>query len=228
MHGDIAVSRSEDRTLRMWDVKEGRCLRILSGHTDIMRCVQFDGNVVVSSSGWDGTIKIWDPETGECRRTMSHRSYIFSLKFNGVDVVAGYDDGSIKVWNVTDGVCRHTLVGNDTWFMELQGDTLVCRGGNNTTAKIWNVSTGACLHTLAGAQKRSETITGIQRIGKVVVTSSMDGTVKLWDTTTGEFIKDLLVLESGGRVGKMKIDDDKIVYAVRSNEGSKLLVLNFD
>ena len=67
---------------------------------------------------------------------MSHRSYIFSLKFNGVDVVAGYDDGSIKVWNVTDGVCRHTLVGNDTWFMELQGDTLVCRGGNNTTAKI--------------------------------------------------------------------------------------------
>ena len=179
MHGDIAVSRSEDRTLRMWDVKEGRCLRILSGHTDIMRCVQFDGNVVVSSSGWDGTIKIWDPETGECRRTMSHRSYIFSLKFNGVDVVAGYDNGFIKVWNVTDGVCRHTLVGNDTWFMELQGDTLVCRGGNNTTAKIWNVSTGACLHTLAGAQKRSETITGIQRIGKVVVTSSRDGTVKL-------------------------------------------------
>ena len=90
------------------------------------------------------------------------------------------------------------------------------------------MSTGACLHTLAGAQKRSETITGIQRIGKVVVTSSRDGTVKLWDTTTEEFIKDLLVLESGGRVGKMKIDDDKIVYAVRSNEGSKLLVLNFD
>ena len=124
---------------------------------------------------------------------MSHRSYIFSLKFNGVDVVAGYDDGSIKVWNVTDGVCRHTLVGNDTWFMELQGDTLVC-----TTAKIWNVSTGACLHTLAGAQKRSETITGIQRIGKVVVTSSMDGTVKLWDTRVHQKLAGVGVGGKGG------------------------------
>ena len=52
--------------------------------------------------------------------------------------------------------------------------------------------------------------------------------MKLWDITTGEFIKDLLLLESGGRVEKMKREDAKIVCAVRSNEGSKLLVFNFE
>merc|ERR1712074_33763 len=92
--GKRAVSGSCDRTLRVWDVKEGRCLRILSGHTGPVDLVQFDGNVVVSSSWLDETIKIWDPVTGECRRTISSR--IDSLKFNGVDVVTGYDNGSIK------------------------------------------------------------------------------------------------------------------------------------
>ena len=226
MQGNVAVSGSCDRTLRVWDVKEGRCLRILSGHTGPVDLVQFDGNVVVSSSWLDETIKIWDPVTGECRRTISSR--IDSLKFNGVDVVTGYDNGSIKVWDVTNGVCRHTLMGSNTGHIKLQGDTLVCRGGDNTTAKIWSLSTGACLHTLAGAQKHSGWITGIQIIGKLVVTSSEDGTVKLWDITTGEFIKDLLLLESGGRVEKMKREDAKIVCAVRSNEGSKLLVFNFE
>ena len=229
MQGNIAVSGSCDGTLRVWDVREGRCLRTFSRHIRGVYLVQFDGNVVISGS-FGGTIKIWDLETGECRRTMRHSSRIISLKFNDVDVVAGCDDGSIKVWDGTNGVCSHTLVGNDKRFravMELQGDTLVCSGEDETTAKIWSLVTGASLHTLTGAQKHSRWITGIQIIRKLVVTSSEDGTVKLWDLTTGEFIRDLLV-ESGGRVEKMKIEDANIVCAVRSNEGSKLLVLNFE
>ena len=87
---------------------------------------------------------------------------------------------SIKVWDVTTGVCSHTLKGNYLGYdMELQGDTMVCRGH-------WFVE-----------------ITGIQLIGKLVVTSSDGGTVKLWDVTTGQFIRNLLVLESGVRLEKM-------------------------
>jgi WD40 repeat protein len=36
---------------------------------------------------------------------------------------------------------------------------------------------------------------------KFVVSSSDDGTVKLWSAETGEFIRNLLTLESGGRGG---------------------------
>ena len=36
---------------------------------------------------------------------------------------------------------------------------------------------------------------------KFVVSSSDDGTVKLWSVETGEFIRNLLTLESGGRGG---------------------------
>ena len=36
---------------------------------------------------------------------------------------------------------------------------------------------------------------------KFVVSSSDDGTVKLWSVETGDFIRNLLTLESGGRGG---------------------------
>ena len=178
------------------------------------------------------TIKIWNAETGVCLRTMRYHYNIRSLMLNGVNnVVAGYENGFIKVWEVDTGVCRQTLEGNDKWDMaliEMQGDLLVCKGADRTTANIWNMSTGACLQTLAGPKKHTGPITGVGVNSKLAVTSSEDGKVKLWDVQTGDFIRDLLQLETGGKVMKMIMKEAKIVCDVLSNEGSKIIVLNFD
>ena len=230
MHGTILVSGSLDTTLQMWDLQEGICLRTLTGHTSWVLYVQFDGRVVVSGST-ARRIKIWNAETGVCLRTLGYHYHIEFLKLNGVNVVAGYGNGFIKVWEVDTGVCRQTLGGNAEWdlgLIEMQGDLLVCKGAEKTTANIWNMSTGARLHTLAGPKKHTDAITGVGVNGKLVVTSSLDGTVKLWDVQTGQFIRDLLQLETGGKVIKMRMKEAKIVCYVLSNEGSKILVLNFD
>ncbi len=42
-----------------------------------------------------------------------------------------------------------------------------------------------------------------------MVTSSDDGTVKLWDVRTGDFVRDLVALESGGSGG--------VVWRIRAN-----------
>ena len=67
-----------------------------------------------------------------------------------------------------------------------------------------------------------------------MITSSDDGTVKLWDVRTGEFIRDLVALESGGSGGvvwRIKASNVKLVCAVGSRNGTeetKLFVLDFD
>lgn len=56
----------------------------------------------------------------------------------------------------------------------------------------------------------------------------------MWDVRTGEFIRDLVALESGGSGGvvwRIRASDTKLVCAVGSRNGTeetKLLVLDFD
>lgn len=66
-----------------------------------------------------------------------------------------------------------------------------------------------------------------------MVTSSDDGTVKLWSLQTGEFIRNLVSLESGGSGGvvwRVKANTTLLVCASGSRNGTedtKLIVLDF-
>ena len=77
-------------------------------------------------------------------------------------------------------------------------------------------------------------MTCLQFNRKFAITSSDDGTVKIWSVKTGEFLRDLVKLESGGSGGvvwRIRCSNTKLVCAVGSRNGTeetKLLVLDFD
>ena len=51
------MSGSRDATLRMWDISSGECLHVLMGHVAAVRCVQYDGRLVVSGA-YDYMVKV--------------------------------------------------------------------------------------------------------------------------------------------------------------------------
>lgn len=53
----IAVTGSQDKTLRVWDIGKGQQLYELLGHNDTVRCLDICGNRVVSGS-YDATCKV--------------------------------------------------------------------------------------------------------------------------------------------------------------------------
>ncbi|KAF1997404.1 WD40 repeat-like protein [Amniculicola lignicola CBS 123094] len=57
------VSASGDRSVKVWNVRTGACLRTFSGHSKGIACVQFDGRRIVSGSS-DETVRIFDRATG--------------------------------------------------------------------------------------------------------------------------------------------------------------------
>ena len=74
------MSGSRDATLRVWDVETGECLHVLVGHVAAVRCVQYDGRLVVSGA-YDYTVKVWDPEREECLHTLQgHTNRVYSLQ----------------------------------------------------------------------------------------------------------------------------------------------------
>ena len=60
---DQIVSASGDRSIKIWNVKDGRLVRTLPGHQKGIACVQFDSKRIVSGSS-DNTVRIYDPATG--------------------------------------------------------------------------------------------------------------------------------------------------------------------
>ena len=86
----------------------------------------------------------------------------------------------------------------------------------------------------SGANKHQSAVTCLQFNRRFVITSSDDGTVKIWDLRTGEFLRNLVALDSGGSGGvvwRIRCSNMTLVCAVGSRNGTeetKLLVLDFD
>ena len=59
--GKLALSGSDDNTLRLWDVDSGRCIRVLEGHSDSVFSVAFNsaGNLALSGA-FNGVGRVWD------------------------------------------------------------------------------------------------------------------------------------------------------------------------
>lgn len=61
-------------------MKTGDCLHVLVGHLAAVRCVQYDGKLVVSGA-YDFMVKVWNPEREECLHTLQgHTNRVYSLQ----------------------------------------------------------------------------------------------------------------------------------------------------
>jgi len=64
----------------LWDIKTGQCLSIFLGHQAAVRCVQYDGRLIVSGA-YDYLVKVWDAESEICLHTLSgHTNRVYSLQ----------------------------------------------------------------------------------------------------------------------------------------------------
>lgn len=102
--GRFAVSASEDRTLRIWDVAKRESLHELTGHTGPVNSVAVsrDGRFILSGSD-DKTVRKWDLETGKLLFTYrGHTDPVRSVAIspNNQLGLSGSDDWSVRLWDL--------------------------------------------------------------------------------------------------------------------------------
>ncbi|KAB8337119.1 hypothetical protein FH972_021423 [Carpinus fangiana] len=139
LSGNLLASASRDKTIRVWDVTTGYCVKTLRGHADWVRDVtpSFDGRWLLSA-GNDNTARLWDAATGEPRNTIvghehvieccvfapatsyPHLAALAGLKkppaatSSAEFLATGSRDKTIKLWDAR-GTLIKTLVGHDNW-----------------------------------------------------------------------------------------------------------------
>jgi F-box and WD-40 domain protein 1/11 len=88
--GDLIVSGSSDRKIKIWNANTGSCLKTLEGHNALVRALAFDPqNGRLVSASYSGSIRVWDVYTGETVREFKdvHESHIFDVKFDDSKIV---------------------------------------------------------------------------------------------------------------------------------------------
>jgi len=79
-------------------MRSGRCLRVLSGHRNLVRTLQFNREFLVSGS-YDETIIIWDLRSGEIlHQLQSHQNRIFKVQFSETLLLSCSPDQTI-LWD---------------------------------------------------------------------------------------------------------------------------------
>ncbi|KAJ7876278.1 hypothetical protein B0H13DRAFT_2055649 [Mycena leptocephala] len=68
----LVVSGGCDKVLRVWDVRSGYPIHVLSGHTSTIRCLKMLHNRPIAVTGSrDSTLRVWDVQRGRMIRSMS-------------------------------------------------------------------------------------------------------------------------------------------------------------
>jgi len=196
-NGQILVSGSEDKTIKVWDFPNRKLLYTLNRHTDTVRslAISGDGKTLASSSG-DKTIALWNLQTGKLIRTLTgHTSTVWSVAISndGKTLVSGSQDDTIKVWNLHTGQLRRILYGHSgqVFSVALSPDEKTfATAGSDRTIKVWDLQTGVLLRTLKG-HSDSVRFVVFSQDGQQLASSSWDKTIKVWQVQTGKLIHTL-------------------------------------
>ncbi|CAO3632054.1 unnamed protein product [Cunninghamella blakesleeana] len=180
--------------------KNKHTVRVLSGHTDGVMCVQFcDASNIIMTGSYDKTIKIWNLETGQLIRTLEgHTRCVRALQFDEAKLVTGAMDNTVKIWNWYTGKCIRTLEGHTGGVLSLHFDCrLMVSGSTDHTIRVWNFQAGECC-TLTG---HTEWVNSVRLFQKdMLISGSDDSTIRLWNLQTKTCIK-----EFKGHVGQVQI-----------------------
>src|SRR5205085_7685615 len=82
--GAILASGSLDQTIRLWNVADGKLIREIKGHTDIVDSIAFnkDGKLLASGSS-DKTIRVWNPDDGkEVKNLGAQAGTVYTVAFS--------------------------------------------------------------------------------------------------------------------------------------------------
>lgn len=100
INGDLIVSASGDRLIKVWSVKDGRLLRTLQGHQKGIACVQFDSKRIVSGSS-DNTVRIYDPFTSaEVAELKGHKNLVRTVQAGFGDLPGSEEEDTARAREV--------------------------------------------------------------------------------------------------------------------------------
>lgn len=228
----LLLSGGADGAIIVWDLESGQKLHVLKSHARGVEALALDplesttDRVVLFSAGSSREIRRWlvtdssateipcaglidapPAADGDITPLIAHETSVYALRFD--------DDGDL--WTASADKTAKSLVRDQQWQTDLTllhpdfvrdvvSDT---RSGWIITAcrdeeiRLWEGGSGKLYHTFSG---HFEEVTGLLLLGDMVVTVSIDATVRRWSLKP-EDLKKAKEEAEAERLGKSKTEE---------------------
>jgi hypothetical protein len=194
--GKKIASGGCDRTVRVWNLADGKLEQSIENHADWVLGVVFapDGKHLLTCSR-DKTAKVWDLSTKESVLTFpEHQNPVFGVGVTA-DSKAGFSVGTdkqLRMWNATGEGKQIKVLGNHgdeiLKLVQHAKEPVMVTTSADKTVKVWNATSGASMKTLAGLTDHVFAA-AISPDGKQVAAGAYDGEIRIWNIADGAVVK---------------------------------------
>ncbi|HPA71998.1 MAG TPA: WD40 repeat domain-containing protein, partial [Spirochaetota bacterium] len=205
--GKNLVSCSEDKSVKVWDIASGSCVRTFRGHQGdasegmIYAMALSPGDEYLAVGGWMkglqfgdrslGSVRLYDFRRGEIVSLLrGHASVVLNLAFSpdGGFLASASADKTVKVWDLKSRRELHTLRhhGDNVYGLSISPDSArIASSSVDGSIALWESRTGRLIQSVKGHDKLAIRVQ-FSPSSDTLVSASHDGTVKLWDARTLE------------------------------------------
>ncbi|XP_054999557.1 F-box and WD repeat domain containing protein 10B [Sorex araneus] len=209
------LSGSYDLSIRYWDLKNGACIRVFSGHHGTITCMDICKNMLVSGAR-DCQIKEWDLDTGKCLKTLKQKDPILAIRINDTYIVSGCERGIVKVWNIVTAQLIKSLFGHEGAVRCLYFDQWhLLSGSSDGLVMAWSM-VGKYERCLM-AFKHPKEVLHVVLLFLRVISACADGKIRIYNFLNGNCLKVIKVNGRGDPVLSFFIQGNRMVINTESN-----------
>jgi len=219
---DLQQILKEERTLRLWDIKTGKCTQIIKEHdASIMHCELSKDAKYVLSTALDGSMRIWNSQTSECQAILGEAGMHVSsgaLNMEKNLALSAPFTGNLRLWNVKGAVetqafqiskiSRSAFIGGG--YSKDNKYAISC--SFNFEIQIWDAQTGISLETIDISNKEivvNEFDVSVDSKLAIIITDYIfkkDKDVRVIDLNNGQIMHTLTGHTSGISACSMSLD----------------------
>ena len=205
--GPILASAGADKKILLWSLDESKIAHTLDTKTIVRALAMSPDGKLLASAGDDPVIQIWDVASGKpARELKGHGDWVTCLTFSEDSkfLASGSYEGHGLVWDVNSGNKIREIpappaqkpkeppeiVPVSEVAFDYEGK-LIAIGRANGEIDMVSVADGKLIRTIKGQHTSSITGLAFHPTGSLLVSSSKDGSIRLWNPANGAAFKAL-------------------------------------
>ena len=189
---------SDDHSLRLWEAKTGKLIKVLEGHKKWVHSISISQNrEFIASVAFEDDMRIWSVDTGRVIRTMNLSTKeatevsVLSFSSDSKWLATADLEGRVQLWDTMSNKKIHSfkIQHGRSYCLTFSPDgRLLAAGDDAAEVTVWELSTGKRVHTLIGNNQTIIKSISFSADNRLIAAGDTHGAIFVWEMLSGRKI----------------------------------------